>query len=300
MNKKVLITGSNGLLGQKLVKLLKSNFNVLATSTGENLIFDKDGYLHQTMDITNFQELKLTFDSFKPDYVINTAAMTNVDGCEDSKSKCDEVNVFAVRKMTSLCQQYNSHFIHISTDFIFDGENGPYKEEDTPNPLSYYGKSKFESEKIVSSSEINWTILRTIILYGTADQLQRSNIVLWGRSALKDGQKLNIIDDQFRSPTLAEDLAEACKLVIEKDALGIFHISGKDIMSIFEMVERMAEFYKCDKSNINKISSITLNQKAKRPPKTGFILEKAIRELDYKPHSFEQGLQILETQLIRK
>lgn len=300
MNKKVLITGSNGLLGQKLVKLLKSDFNVLATSTGENLIFDKVGYQYQTMDITNFQELKLTFDSFKPDYVINTAAMTNVDGCEDSKSKCDEVNVFAVRKMTSLCQKYNSHFIHISTDFIFDGENGPYKEKDIPNPLSYYGKSKLESEKIVSSTEINWTILRTIILYGTADQLQRSNIVLWGRSALKNGQKLNIIDDQFRSPTLAEDLAEACKLVIEKDALGIFHISGKDIMSIFEMVERMAEFYKYDKSNINKISSITLNQKAKRPPKTGFILDKAIRELGYKPHSFEHGLQILETQLNRK
>jgi dTDP-4-dehydrorhamnose reductase len=121
--------------------------------------------------------------------------------------------------------------------------------------------------------------------------------VLWGRQALKDGQELNIIDDQFRSPTLAEDLAEACRLVIKKQAIGVYNASGKDQMSIYEMVERMADFYKCDKSQINRISSSTLNQKAKRPPKTGFILNKSIKELGYKPHSFEEGLALLEKQL---
>ena len=118
-----------------------------------------------------------------------------------------------------------------------------------------------------------------------------------GRKALKDGSELKIIDDQFRSPTLAEDLAQACYLVIEKEAIGIYNASGKDIMSIYEMVERMADFYQCDKSQINRISSTTLNQKAKRPTKTGFILDKSIKELGYKPHSFEEGLTLLEKQL---
>ena len=300
MSKKILITGSNGLLGQKLVSLLKNDHQLLATSTGQNIINDKSNYSYFSLDITDAKSVELLFHSFKPDVVINTAAMTNVDGCEDEKNKCFDINVKAVQTLADLCQDSNAHLIHISTDFIFDGQDGPYKEDDLANPLSYYGKSKYESELVLDESKANWTILRTIILYGTADNLKRNNIVLWGRKALKDGQSLNIIDDQFRSPTLAEDLAQACRLALEKNAFGIFNVSGKDIMSIFEMVERMADFYKCDKSNINKISSDTLNQKAKRPPKTGFVLDKAIKELGYQPHSFEQGLQILENQLIKE
>lgn len=297
MSKRILITGSNGLLGQKLVSLLKKNHQLLATSTGSNIINDKSNYSYSTLDITDKKSVELLFHSFKPEVVINSAAMTNVDGCEDEKEKCFDINVKAVQTLCDLCEEFNSHLIHVSTDFIFDGQDGPYKEEDVANPLSYYGTTKHESELVLRESKVNWTILRTIILYGTADNLKRNNIVLWGRKALKDGQSLNIIDDQFRSPTLAEDLAQACKLAFEKNAFGIFNTSGKDIMSIFEMVERMAEFYKCDKSNINRISSDTLNQKAKRPPKTGFVLDKAIKELGYQPHSFEQGLQILENQL---
>ena len=223
--------------------------------------------------------------------------MTNVDGCEDLKDLCYNINVNAVKNLSYFCYKLGIYLIHISTDFIFDGENGPYKEDDVANPLSYYGKSKLESEIVVKESKADFSILRTIILYGTADNLKRNNIVLWGRKALKESKPLNIIDDQFRSPTLAEDLAMACKLALEKRAIGGFNVSGKDIMSIFEMVEKMAEFYNCSKSTINRISSDTLNQKAKRPPKTGFILDKAIKELGYNPHSFEQGLQILENQL---
>ena len=300
MSKKILITGSNGLLGQKLVSLLKNDHQLLATSTGQNIINDKSNFSYSSLDITDAKSVELLFHSFKPDVVINTAAMTNVDGCEDEKDKCYDINVKAVQTLADLCQDSNAHLIHISTDFIFDGQDGPYKEDDFANPLSYYGKSKYESELILDESKANWTILRTIILYGTADNLKRNNIVLWGRKALKEGQSLNIIDDQIRSPTLAEDLAQACRLAFEKNAFGIFNVSGKDIMSIFEMVERMADFYKCDKSNINKISSDTLNQKAKRPPITGFLLDKAIKELGYQPYSFEQGLQILENQLIKE
>ena len=293
----ILITGSNGLLGQKLVHLLKEKYNVIATSLGSCLISNQSGFIYQSLDITNEYGIGKIFNMYRPKYVINTAAMTNVDACEDYKDLCDDINVKAVGYISKECEKYNSHLIHISTDFIFDGKNGPYDENDDANPLSYYGLSKWKSEQVLLKSNCKWAILRTIILYGTAENLERNNIVLWARKALKDGQELNIIDDQFRSPTLAEDLAKACYLVIEKEAIGVYNTSGKDIMSIYEMVERMADFYKCDKSQINRISSTTLNQKAKRPTKTGFILDKSIKELGYKPHSFEEGLTFLEKQL---
>lgn len=297
MSKKILITGSNGLLGQKLIHLLKGEYDVLATSTGDCLIENQSNFNYLTLDITDKEKVFKVFDEFRPNAVINTAAMTNVDGCEDNKTLCDKINVEAVQFIAEASTKYDTHLIHISTDFIFDGKNGPYKEDDQANPLSYYGLSKWKSEQVLHQSKCKWAILRTIILYGTAENLQRSNIVLWGRKALKEGQELNIIDDQFRSPTLAEDLAQACKLAIDKEAMGVYNASGKDIMSIFEMVERMANFYGCDTSKINRISSSTLNQKAKRPPKTGFILNKIIKELNFKPHSFEEGLTFLEKQI---
>ena len=297
MSNTILITGSNGLLGQKLVHLLKQKNQVVATSLGSCLISDQSDFIYQSLDVTEEKNILQIFEKYKPDFVINTAAMTNVDSCEDDKDLCDKINVTAVNYLSSACEKFNSHLIHISTDFIFDGENGPYRENDQANPLSYYGLSKWKSEQVLQQSNCKWAILRTIILYGTAENLQRNNIVLWGRKALKEGKELNIIDDQFRSPTLAEDLAQACYLVIEKKAIGIYNASGKDIMSIYEMVERMADFYQCDKSQINRISSATLNQKAKRPPKTGFILDKSKKELGYKPHSFEEGLTLLEKQL---
>ena len=293
----ILITGSNGLLGQKLVHLLKEKHNVIATSLGSCLISNQSDFIYQILDITDEYNIGKIFNMYKPKYVINTAAMTNVDACEDYKNLCDDINVKAVNYLSTACEKYNSHLIHISTDFIFDGKNGPYDEDDEANPLSYYGLSKLKSEQVLQKSNCKWAILRTILLYGTAENLERNNIVLWARKALKDSQELNIIDDQFRSPTLAEDLAQACYLVIEKEAIGVYNASGKDIMSIYEMVERMADFYKCDKSQINRISSTNLNQKAKRPPKTGFILDKSIKELGYKPHSFEEGLNFLEKQL---
>ena len=165
------------------------------------------------------------------------------------------------------------------------------------NPVSYYGWSKAEAERIVKENSKDWAILRTILVYGLVDHMSRSNVVLWAKSALEKGNPINVVDDQFRMPTLAEDLAEGCLLAFEKHANGIFNISGKDYMSVIELVERVADFYKLDKSIINRVSSSTLNQPAKRPPRTGFTLEKSMRVLGYNPRKFEDGLAILDQQL---
>ena len=152
-------------------------------------------------------------------------------------------------------------------------------------------------ENILKKSDCNWTILRTIIVFGVGENLSKGNIVFWAKEALEEGDPLNIIDDQFRAPTLAEDLADACILVAKKKAYGIFNVSGKDIMSIYEMVERIRKYYGLDTTNLSRISTSTLNQKAKRPPKTGFILNKAKSVLGYNPHSFEECLSIIKGQL---
>jgi dTDP-4-dehydrorhamnose reductase len=296
---KILLTGSNGLLGQKLVKLLadKKGITLLATSKGANRISNKEGYQYQSLDITNEAEINQVFDDFKPTTVINTAAMTNVDACESDKELCWDLNVNAVKYLIAASKKQDAHLIHLSTDFVFDGEKGPYKEDDYPKPLSYYGVSKYEAEELIQDSGIKWSIARTIIVYGVGEEMSRSNIVLWAKEALEKGNPLSIVDDQFRSPTLAEDLAMGCWLIAEKKATGIYHLSGKDLMSIIELVYRVADFYGLNKSIVTPIKSDSLNQAAKRPPKTGFVLDKAIKDLGYSPCTFEEGLAILDYQL---
>ena len=296
---KVIITGSNGLLGQKLLHKLREDDSVelVATSIGVNRVTEKEGYKYVSLDITNENAVKKVMISENPQVIINTAAMTNVDVCEDQQEKCDDLNVNAVTYLSEISVEINAHLIHISTDFIFDGKNGPYSENDIPNPISYYGLSKLKSETILLESECRWTVLRTIVVFGVAEYLSKGNIVLWAKAALEKGDALNIIDDQFRSPTLAEDLADACILSFKKKKFGVYNASGKDIMSIYEMVERIAKHYNYSTDNLNRISTVRLNQKAGRPPKTGFILDKSVRELGYNPHSFEECLEIIDKQL---
>lgn len=297
--KKILVTGSNGLLGQKITDISLNNpeIKLIASSKGANRHPHKTGYIYEDLDILDPRRLRELVDKHNPDTIINTAAMTNVDACEIDKVLCHSLNVGAVKSLLAICESRDIQLIHLSTDFIFDGENGPYSENDTANPLSYYGSTKLEAEKLLEGSSCRWVILRTIIVYGIVSDMSRSNIVLWAKGALEKGDPINVVYDQWRMPTLAEDLAQCCILASMKDAQGTFNASGKDLMSIIELVERVADFWKLDKSLIKPISSDSLNQTARRPKKTGFILDKAIRELKYNPRSFEEGLALVDLQL---
>ncbi len=297
--KKVLITGSNGLLGQKLLDLYLTidEVELIATARGENRYPRKEGYTYASMDITDETAVQQVIAEHAPDCIINTAAMTNVDICESDKEGCDMLNIDAVSYLVKAANAINAHLIHLSTDFIFDGKNGPYTEEDKPNPLSYYGLSKLKSETIIREKCNRWSIARTVLVYGVVHDMSRSNIVLWAKGALEKGRPINVVNDQFRSPTLAEDLAKGCQLIEEKEAEGIYNISGKDQMSILEIVNRVADYFKLDKSIISVVSSSTLNQAAKRPPLTGFDLTKSRKLLSYEPRSFEEGIAILMDQV---
>jgi dTDP-4-dehydrorhamnose reductase len=297
--KKILVTGVNGLLGQKIVYKLKNRTDVemIATARGENRLLSQKGYQYFSLDIGDKANVDAVINAVKPDYIIHTAAMTQVDDCELDHAACDLVNVDAVQYIVDAAERNNCHLVHISTDFIFNGKEGPYDEEGVADPLSYYGNAKWKGEQIVLSSKLKWAILRTVLVYGIVDNMSRSNIVLWAKGALEKGDPINVVDDQFRSPTLAEDLADGCILAVEKNASGIYNISGKDQFSIIDLVKAVADYYGLDKSLINPVSSETLNQAAKRPPITGFILDKAIRDLGYNPHSFQEGIALMEKQL---
>ncbi len=296
---KILITGSNGLLGQKLVADPgMTQHSVLATGRGECRIPAlPTNTQYQMCDVSDPKDVMQVFSAFKPDVVIHSAAMTNVDECELNPEVCHQLNVVATQNVVEASNFTGSHLIHLSTDFIFDGESGPYSETDLPNPISVYGQSKLDAEALVKNATCTWAIVRTVLVYGISPGLSRSNIILWVRSNLEQGKQIQVVDDQFRTPTLAEDLAMGCLLIAEKKAEGIFNISGKDFLTPYQMAIETARFFNLDSSLIVKASAATFSQPAKRPPRTGFVISKAETVLGYHPHSFTEGIGILSQQL---
>jgi dTDP-4-dehydrorhamnose reductase len=295
---KIVITGSNGLLGQSLLNLLlqeKEKYQVFGFSRGINRSGRND-FSYISLDLTNEKNLKKELQRIHPHFIINTAAMTLVDVCEDQKEACDLLNVTMVKWLSEIAEELKAHVIHLSTDFVFDGIKGNYKETDTANPISYYGLSKLKSEEILIKSTIDFTILRTILVYGKVFDMSRSNIVLWVKKMLQEGKEITIVNDQYRMPTYVNDLAMASKIAVDKKATGIYHISSNELLSVYKIAQQIAEVFQLDQSLLKPISSITLNQTAQRPAKTGFDLTKTNKELDFYPKSFKENLhQFKET-----
>ncbi|GAB2780065.1 dTDP-4-dehydrorhamnose reductase [Rhabdobacter roseus] len=297
--KRILVTGSNGLLGQKLVELLitQPHIQTIATARGANRLPFTDGYEYAPLDITDAGQVAQVLDKYQPQVVIHTAAMTNVDQCETEKDACWAQNVTAVQYLVEACKKTNSFLVHVSTDFIFDGAAGPYDVDAEANPLSFYGWSKYAAEKAVVHSGIRWAIARTVLVYGIAHDMSRSNIILWVKKSLEEGKSIKVVTDQWRTPTLAEDLATGCFLLADQEAEGTFNISGKDLLTPYEMAIMTADYFGLDKSLIAQADSSTFTQPARRPARTGFILDKSYRVLGYQPHSFQEGIALLAEQI---
>jgi dTDP-4-dehydrorhamnose reductase len=294
---RILVTGSNGLLGQKLVELILPKDDYLIATAKSKLAIDQPKGEFHSLDITKLTEVETVIGKTKPDVIINTAAMTQVDHCETEREKCWLNNVTAVENVVKACEKTGARLIHISTDFIFDGTRGPLDELEKPNPLSHYGESKLAAEVAVQKSNIDWAILRTVLVFGVTKDMSRSNIVLWVKKSLEEGKTINVVNDQWRTPTLAEDLAMGCYLAATKKAKGIYNISGYEMMTPYDIAIATADFFRLDKSLIKQTDSTQFKQPAARPPKTGFIIDKARKELDYQPRNFKEGLALLARQI---
>ncbi|HYF30744.1 MAG TPA: NAD(P)-dependent oxidoreductase [Chitinophagaceae bacterium] len=291
---KILVTGANGLLGQHLVKqLLDKGYTVIATSLGRSRLSfpQNEQYTYHELDVTDGPVVNRLLNKLRPEVLIHAAAMTQVDQCEEEKITCWNINVTATRFLVDACKEIGARFIFVSTDFVFDGLHGPYSEASEPNPVNYYGSSKWGAEKAVEESGLQWAIVRTVLVTGNPLSGTRHNIITWVKEKLEKGEKIRVVDDQYRTPTFVEDLAAGIILVLEKNAQGLFHISGKDSLTPYAIAVETARLLKLDERLIEKADSASLGQPAVRPARTGFIIGKAEKELGYKPHSFRESLE---------
>ncbi len=296
--KRVLVCGSNGLLGQRLAFLFEgeSNYEVLHTSHHRSFANEQVLLDYTQLDISNRSDVKSLVTSYRPDVILNAAAMTNVDACEREREQAWKMNVTAVENLVESCRRIGARLVHVSTDYVFDGKTGHYSENDRVNPVNYYGKTKLAGENVIISSEIDYSILRTIVVYGVGINV-KNNFALWVINSLNDKKQIRCVDDQISNPTHVHDLATAMKTSVDVEAKGIFHVPGAEIVSRYDFAMKAAEIFGYDRSLITRIKTAELAQLAQRPLNTSFNFDKAKKVLKYNPMSVAQGLMMLQQEL---
>jgi len=297
VQKKILLTGANGLLGQKAAE-------VFARETDHELLLadlasraeEPRKYSYIQLDITNKEKVKSTVKDYKPDIIINAAAYTNVDGCETERELSWRVNVDAVKNLI-IASRYNaSQIIHVSTDYIFDGVKGGYDEDSTPNPLSFYGKSKLASENALFASGVTCSVIRTMIIYGNGKNVKK-NFALWLADKLGNNEPVKIVDDQFGMPTMVDDLGLALVRIVDRERTGVYNVCGSEYLSRYEFAMKLADIFEYDSGMIEPIKTAELQQAAARPMNSSFVLLKAETELGLKTLNVSDGLYMLKSQL---
>ena len=280
--KKILITGAFGQLGTSLCEVL-SNKSILATGRVMTLT---EKYHCMELDITNQENVKELIRNYKPDIIIHLAAMTDVDGCEKNPETAFEINVGATE---NLLKNFNGKFIYVSTDYVFDGEEGPYYEDDKVNPVSVYGRTKLYGENLVQESDLEWIILRSNIIFSYNDRTKAS-FVNWVVDSLKKKQMITVVNDQWNNPTWTNDLANVMSMMIEKNICGIYHYGGGDFLNRYEFAKMIASAFSLNRELIKPITTLELNWLAQRPLKSGLYTNKIELDLGIEPLPIQKAL----------
>ena len=289
---KILVTGANGFVGYYLVKkLLEKNYNILATGKGKcRLPFSNKTFRYVSMDFTDREQIQITMVDYIPDVVIQAGAMSGADECEQNREGAFLTNVTGTIYLLDAAAASKAFFIFLSTDFVFSGDKGMYTEDDVRAPVNYYGQTKMLAEDEVMKYAGQGAVVRTVLVYGKPI-LSRQNLLTNTATALKNGLGLRIFNDQLRTPTWVEDLANGVISILEKKAIGIYHIAGKDKLSPYEAAVAVADYLSLDASLIEKITEGDMIQVARRPLRTGFDISKARHDLKFEPVSFTEGLR---------
>jgi dTDP-4-dehydrorhamnose reductase len=296
---RVLVTGSNGLLGTKILErmLRDGRDEPLGASRG----VCGNGYLGEfpfwQIDVADAPAVARVLDAARPDVVIHTAAMTNVDGCERERDAARAINADGAGNVARACAERGVHLVHVSTEYVFDGTAGPYREDDATNPLGWYAKTKYAGEQAVEAAGGSWAIGRTTVIYGYASHV-RANFVLWLIGELRAGRRVRIVEDQISSPSLADNLAEMTLALGERRATGVWNTVGASVISRYEFAKRAARTFGLDADLIDPISTAELNQPAPRPLRAGLLMDKFRTAFpDVPVLTADEGLAILEQQL---
>jgi len=284
---KVLVTGASGLLGSRVCQIaLKRNHEVYAAYNQhkppygtpiELNILDPRRQRHELLKI-------------KPEAVVHAAALTDVDKCELEKELAWKTNVEATNNLVRICKEHGTFFVYVSTDYVFDGEKGMYKETDKPASINNYGLTKLKGEEAVQALD-NYCIARGSVIYGSTPATGKTNFALWLLDKLKMKEEVRIINDQWNSPTLNVKMAETILEILEKRVEGIFHIAGATRVSRYEFAERIAETFNLDKKYIKPIASEQMNFIAKRPRDSSLDVSKAKRNFASKPLEIHEALE---------
>jgi dTDP-4-dehydrorhamnose reductase len=270
---KLLTTGSHGLLGTNILPILERSFDVTPYDIEEWDITDKEAGERIVKDV-------------RPDIILNLAAYTNVDDCEDCLSLADRVNAEGAGIVAQLCNAYNIKFVHISTDYVFDGEkDSPYTEDDEPNPASVYGLSKLSGERKVLAGCPDATIIRTQWLYGHGGM----NFITKITQIAKERGVAEVVNDQRGCPTYTKDLAEPIRLLIEKNRSGIYHVANGGSCTWFEFAQEIFSSLHMDVA-LRPITSEQLNRKAKRPRYSVFDCSKLARDTGHHMKAWQDAL----------
>lgn len=292
---KILVTGANGMLAHHLIPMLleEGKFHVYGMGRCPCRVHTTpgDNFEYIEADLSRFQQLETSVKKLKPHIIIHGGAVTQPDNCAAHPDVCWKTNVGGTRALLRAAKACRAFFIYISTDFVFDGKKGPYKETDEPHPVNLYGYTKWLGEQMVRTADVPWCIVRTISVYGPSYEGGRSNFVTRVRDALQAGRLFKAVNDQWRTPVYVGDVARAILLVILKGAQGIYHIGGKEMLTPYQLALKVAELLALDKNLIVGVTTASISEPALRPPKTGFILTMAYKELGFEPLPLLTGLR---------
>ncbi len=286
------VIGAAGLLGQKLAEK--------ATAAGHEVSrFDLvaapqvSAGLLRRLDISNRDEVKRTIEDLAPEWVFNAAAYTAVDASEANEERVRSVNVDGVSNLLAAAEGTGTRVLTLSTDYVFDGREGPYAEDASRNPLGIYGASKAEMEDVVSENGGPHLVVRTMVLYGAAPGV-RTNFGLWVLKKLQAGEEVRTVTDQLGNPTLASDLARVLIEMVEQGGSGLYNAAGSDRVSRYEFAVRLADTFGLDKGRIIPVTTEELGQDANRPLDSGFILDRLREDFGIEPLDLEKSLEIFK------
>lgn len=287
--RRIAITGAAGLLGQYLFAKIKPGTNLLCLDDNPNPFEKAPDIEYLRVDLLLTDSWRKDLERFRPEIIINCAAYSDVDDCEDNHELADRMNIELV---DNLLKYSSARIVHFSSDYVFNGENGPYDEDDEVDPINYYGRTKLESEKLLQKSGRDYLIIRTNVLYGLAKNV-RPNFVTWLVACLKDSKPVSIVTDQYNNPTYAANLAEASIEALDLGISGILHIGGADYLSRYDAALRIAKTLSLDDGLINKSSSQQLKQKARRPGRGGLKVTRAEKILTTRLTGLKDGLKMM-------